>query len=82
VQEVSAKDEIQHHYANNNVLVGEGGTGVVGGIVHVNVIANVAHNDLGGNGCFLIVHVFIPISSVSSFDVITWEDTMTQVQQS
>jgi hypothetical protein len=82
MQEVSAKDEIQHHYANSRVLVGEGGTSVVGGIAHVSVIANVAHNDLGGSGCFFIVHVSTPISRVSSFDVITWQDTMAQVQQS
>jgi hypothetical protein len=48
----------------------------------VNVIANVAHNDLGVNGCFLIVHVSIPISRVSSFDVIIWDNTMAHVQRS
>ncbi len=42
----------------------------------MSVIANVAHNDLGGNGCFLIVHVSTPISRVSSFDVIIRENTM------
>jgi uncharacterized membrane protein YkgB len=82
LHEVGAKDEIQHHYVNSNVLVGEGGIGVVGGIAHASVIANVVHNDLGVNGCFLTLHVSILISRVSSFDVVTWENTMAQVQQS
>ncbi len=50
MHEVGAKDEIQHHYVNSSVLVGEGGTSVVGSIAHVGVIANVVHNDLGVNG--------------------------------
>ncbi len=77
LHEVGAKDEIQHHYVNS-----KGGIGVVGGIAHASVIANVAHNDLGVNGCFLTLHMSILISRVSSFDVVTWENTMAQVQQS
>jgi hypothetical protein len=50
--------------------------------VLLSVIANVAHNDLGVNGYFLTLHVSTLISRVSNFDVVTWENTMAQVQQS
>ncbi len=65
------KDEIQHHYANNNVLANEWGVGVDRGMVHVNEIANVVQNNLGVDGHFAIMDVFISVLKVFGFDVTT-----------
>jgi len=41
LHDIGAKDEIQHHYANNSVLVNEGDVAATRGMVHVSVIVDV-----------------------------------------
>jgi len=71
LHDIGAKDEIQHHNANNSVLANEGDVSVAQGMVHVSVIANVVQNNLGFDGHFAIVDVFISVSKVFSFDFTT-----------
>jgi hypothetical protein len=40
-------------------------------MVHVNVIADVVRNNVGVNSHFIIVDVFILVSKVFGFDVLT-----------
>ncbi len=67
LHDIGAKDEIQHHYANNSVLANEGGVGATRNMVHVNVIVNVVRNNLGVDGHFGIMDVFISILKVFWF---------------
>lgn len=67
---------VQHHYVNNSILVSEKGIGAIRNIVHVNVIVDDSPNDLGDNGCFITINMFIIISNVFGFDVVIQENTM------
>jgi hypothetical protein len=42
----------------------------------VNVIVDDSPNDLGDNGCFITINMFIIISNVFGFDVVIQENTM------
>jgi len=67
LHDTGAKDEIQHHYVNNSVLANEGGVGATRSMVHVNITANVIRNNLGVDGHFVIMDVFISVLKVFWF---------------